>query len=162
MSKCSRARHFRILMLIKSIGPLPRCKVSALSRRTEILMFPRCIDVHSMYIYLYVGHEARMMQTPKCLGSSQYTTCFNLCGIVSVAKDSHRGCLRGALQLRAITLALFSTSSYIANYDGYVCTMSFLWSIVKSIVVYCARTPPPSIPPQILCQNWRQIRFSES
>lgn len=75
------------------------------------------------------------MQTLKCLGSSQCTTCFNLCGIASVAKDSHRGSLRGALQLRAITLALFSALSYIANYDRYVCTMGFYEASVVKLVV---------------------------
>lgn len=85
---------------------------------------------------------ARMMQTLKCLGSSQCTTCFNLCGIASAAKDSHRGSLRGALQLRAITLALFSALSYIANYDRYMCTMGFhktsvVKLIVKSVRIAC-------------------------
>lgn len=82
---------------------------------------------------------AQMMQTLKCLGSSQYTTCFNLCGIASAAKDSHRGSLRGALQLRAITLALFSALSYIANYDRYMCTMGFYKASVVKLIVKSIR-----------------------
>lgn len=62
------------------------------------------------------------MQTPKCLGSSQYTTCFNLCGSFSregLPPQLSTG--RAAITSNHISLVF----DFVVNYDGYVYTMSF-------------------------------------
>lgn len=85
-----------------------------------IFRYVRCTSA-----YVHGPHGgARMMQTLKCLGSGQYTTCFNLRGIVSVAKSLPP-------RLSAIT------GNHISLVFGFRRTsriISFYEAVVKSIV----------------------------